>query len=65
MKHYIVNYKNLDEAAYDGNIGFEEMCKFYDVATKAEMQKMEEILKKEDWEKFKNLIQDVTGTRLK
>jgi hypothetical protein len=60
-----MNYSDLSEAAYSGNLGFSELVKFYDVATKAEMQKMEEILKKEDWEKFKKLIQDVTGTRLK
>ena len=65
MRHYIMNYKDLNEAAYSGNIGFEEMCKFYEIATPTEQAKMEKVLKDEDWEGFKKLIQDVVGTKLK
>lgn len=65
MKHYIMNYNDLSEAAYSGNIGFEEMCKFYDVATPAEEEKMKKILHDEDWEAFKKLINEVLKIKLK
>lgn len=65
MKHYIMNYKNLDEAAYSGNIGFEEMVKFYQIANKAEIDKLEKLIKNDDWEGYKQLIQNVLNIRLK
>lgn len=53
------------EAAYKGNIGFEEMVKFYQEASKDQKKKMEEIIEKGDWDKFTNLIKKVLGTKLK
>ncbi len=50
---------------YEGNIGFEEMVKFYQKANDDQIEKMEEIIKKDDWESFKKLIRKVTGTKLK
>lgn len=64
MKHFIMNY-NLDEAAYDGNIGFEEMVMFYQKADKTEITKLEKLIANDDWDSFKDLIQRVTGVRLK
>lgn len=64
MKHFIMNY-NLDEAAYDGNIGFEEMVMFYQKADKTEITKLERLIANDDWKSFKDLIQRVTGVRLK
>lgn len=55
----------LSEAAYPGNVGFEEMVDFYQVASKSEITEMEKIIKKGDWNKFKQLIQKVTGKDLK
>ena len=55
----------LDEAAYPGNIGFAEMVEFYKVASKSEITEMEKIVKKGDWNKFKELITKVTGEKLK
>jgi hypothetical protein len=55
----------LDEAAYPGNIGFEEMVEFYKVASKPEISEMEKLIKKGDWNKFKDLIKKVTGKDLK
>jgi hypothetical protein len=43
FKHYI-----LGEAAYQGNIGFMEMAQFYQTASKSDIKKMEQIVKKED-----------------
>ena len=55
----------LDEAAYPGNIGFVEMVEFYKVASPSEIKEMEKIIKKGDWNKFKELITKVTGEKLK
>lgn len=54
----------LTEASYSGNIGFEELSKFYKIASKEQIKRMEEILMDEDWESFKRLIRDVVGTKL-
>lgn len=55
----------LGEAAYPGNIGFEEMVEFYNVASKSEITEMEKLIKRADWNKFKDLIKKVTGEELK
>lgn len=60
FKHYIIN-----EASYDGNIGFEELVNFYQVADKKQTKEMEEIIKNEDWQSFKVMIKKVIGTKLK
>jgi hypothetical protein len=64
LKNYILA-PTVAEAAYMGNIGFEEMTTFYKVASKKEIKEMENIIKLGDWEKFKNLIFKVTGKKLK
>ncbi len=55
----------ISEAAYPGNVGFEELVKFYRDADKQEIKKMDKIIKAEDWEGFKNLIQKVSNIKLK
>lgn len=55
----------LTEAAYENNLGFSEMVEFYQKADKTEIAKMERIIQDDDWEAFKELIWDVTGTKLK
>jgi len=54
----------ISEASYPGNIGFAEMAKFYQVANPAQMKKMEKIVKAEDWEGFKKIIQKVLDVKL-
>lgn len=56
--------KRIDEAIYYGNLGFEELVKFYKIATKEDKKEMEKILKAGDWLKFKSLIAKVTNERL-
>ena len=56
--------KNLDEAIYYGNLGFEELVKFYKAASKEELEKMEKIVKEGNWLKFKALIEKVTKAKL-
>jgi hypothetical protein len=64
LKKYIL-MPGLSEAAYPGNIGFEEIVSFYQVASKSEISEMEKLIKKGDWNKFKELIKKVTGKELK
>ena len=59
------NFKSLIEMTYPGNIGFEEMVKFYQEATDTQIKEMETIIKKGDWGKFKLLIQKVLKVKLK
>lgn len=65
LENYILCPHGLDEAAYPGNIGFEEMVLFYKDASKAEEKQMAEIIKKGDWDAFRKLIYKVTGKKLK
>jgi hypothetical protein len=46
FEHYITY--GLNEVGFSANIGFEEMAKFYQKASKSEIKKMEEIIKNED-----------------
>ena len=65
FKHYILEPGKLSEAAYGGNIGFEEMVKFYQEADASQIKEMEKIIKNEDWEAFKKMIKKVLGMKLK
>lgn len=56
---------NLNEKSYSGNIGFEEMARFYQEADNKKIKKMERIIKSEDWEAFKLLIRKVLDVSLK
>jgi predicted HAD superfamily Cof-like phosphohydrolase len=54
----------LKEASYAGNLGFEEMVRFYRAASDTEIDQMEKVIKKSDWNAFKKLIEKVLGTSL-
>lgn len=58
-------YQEIKEASYPGNIGFEEMVRFFQKANDQEEQEMEKILKKNDFSAFKRLIKKVLGVTLK
>ena len=57
--------EKVEEASYSGNIGFEEMTKFYKKASDEDINKMEKFLNNNDWEGFKKLIKKVLGVLLK
>ena len=59
------SFKFLLEASYKGNIGFEEMVRFYRKADKAQEKEMDAAVKKNDFVAFKTLIQLVLGVTLK
>lgn len=58
-------FMSLAEAAYAGNIGYEEMVKFYRQASPAEEKEMDKILKKNDVKAFRKIIERVLGIKLK
>lgn len=62
MKTFV---KILNEIAYGGNVGFEEMAKFYQKASPAEIAEMEKVSKANDWKGFKKLIKRVLNVKLK
>lgn len=49
----------MNEIAYGGNIGFQEMAAFYQKASASEIKQMEKIVRSEDWPGFKKLIKRV------
>ena len=55
----------LGEAAYEGNLGFVEMVKFYKKASDSDKKKMEYFLNKEAWDKAWSLLKKVTGVALR
>lgn len=59
VKDYLIT-----EASYPGNVGFMEMAKFYQIATKKQIKEMELIIKAEDWEQFKEMIKKVLDVQL-
>jgi hypothetical protein len=58
-------YLYITEHSYSGNIGFEEMYKFYTKATPEQEEKMEELIKRKDWNGFRKLIKMILGIDLK
>ena len=55
---------DLSEAAYVGNLGFEEMMKFYDKATQREIRVLEKLIDEERIKEAWALVQKVTGIKL-
>lgn len=57
--------ESLHEASYEGNIGFQEMVQFYQVATSADIKKMENLIKNNNWNGVKFLFKKILGVTLK
>lgn len=64
FKRHIMAPGTMNEAAYPGNLGFEELCSYYRKATKKEVKVIEDLIRKEDWSGFKLQIQKVVGVKL-
>jgi len=54
----------LSEQSYSGNLGFEEMVKFYNEASPKQIKQMEKIIKSGDLSKFKTIIKSVLNVKL-
>jgi hypothetical protein len=57
--------ESMNEAAYQGNIGFQEMIEFYNQASDDDIKRMEKWIKKGSWKAVKALFYKVLGVRLK
>lgn len=65
FENYITEPRITNEASYKGNLGFEEMCKYYQKANQSEIDELKKIIKKEDWDGFKKQIKKVIDVSLK
>jgi len=65
LRKYIFESLDVNEVAYPHNIGFQEMIKFYKIANRSQEKEMKEIIEREDWEGFKELIRKTIGVKLK
>ena len=57
--------ENVDEVAYNGNMGFHEMFLFYNKADNKDVNKLESLIKRKKFKEAWKLVQDVTGITLK
>ena len=67
FKYYITKNK-IDEGVdiiEEGAVAWEELTKFYKIASKEELDRMIKFVKKDDWDEFKKLIYSVIGVKLK
>ena len=64
FKNFIL-MPGLDEAAYPGNIGFEELVHYYKADSEKEIKIIEKMIKNSDWNGFKKQIQKVLDISLK
>lgn len=58
------NTFGIKDASYAGNVGFEEMTKFYKVASKEDQNLMDQFANQGNWQNIKNLIRKVLGITL-
>lgn len=56
--------KDLKEASYPGNIGAMEVMKFYQQASDDQRNEFDDLVKQKDYQNARELIQQVTNTRL-
>jgi hypothetical protein len=54
----------MDEMTYTGNIGFEEMVRFYQVASSTQFKNIKIIINKGNWLSFNKLIYQLLVTKL-
>lgn len=53
------------EMSYEGNVGLAEMMQFFKVASPEEVKQFEQLMANQDLPNAWELVQRVTGTRLK
>lgn len=57
-------FARIEEAAYEGNLGFEEMVRFYQTAGPREISEMERLLRDRKFKAAWKLLKRVTGVAL-
>lgn len=56
---------SLTEAVYKNNIGFVEMVQLYQKASPSEIKELEKLIKEEDWEGYKKIVEKILKIKLK
>lgn len=64
MNELLERLERISEASYPGNMGAMEMVKFYQIATKEQERKMEDLLRRNKVKKAWEFLQKVTGVKL-
>jgi hypothetical protein len=57
-------FKQMNEAAYMGNLGIHELINFHSKANEQQKKQLQQHIKDKNHQKFKELIKDVTGVKL-
>lgn len=60
----MLSFQEFSEAAYVGNIGFQELVKFHSKATPAQKKELQSHIQKKKHKEFRDLIKHVTGVEL-
>lgn len=58
-------FRQVAEAAYEGNLGFEEMVRFYRTAQSSEIAQLEKLLRGGKFRAAWALLKQVTGVALR
>jgi len=58
-------FRRVEEAAYEGNLGFEEMVLFYRTAKPGQIAQLEKLLRDGDFRGAWDLLKKVTGVSLR
>ena len=56
--------KKMNEAAYEGNLGFQELVQFHSKATPKQKKELNSHIKNKKHKEFRDLIHNVTGVKL-
>ena len=60
----MLSFQQFSEAAYVGNVGFQELIKFHSKATPAQKKQLQSHIQNKKHKEFRDLIQSVTGVQL-
>ena len=60
----MLSFQEFSEAAYVGNVGFQELVKFHSKATPAQKKQLQSHIQNKKHREFRDLIQSVTGVQL-
>jgi hypothetical protein len=60
----MLSFQQFAEAAYVGNVGFQELVKFHAKATSTQKKQLQSHIQNKKHKEFRDLIQSVTGVKL-
>jgi hypothetical protein len=60
----MLSFQEFSEAAYVGNVGFQELVKFHSKATPAQKKQLQSHIQNKKHKEFRDLIHSVTGVQL-